>query len=301
MDWTVLYAVQAATGLPMPVVYSVVGMLSDASAHFSCEGADRMLGLANGTARVVVEAVQSLGVLPKSAGKPVKMTRSEAARAAANARWGNPANPDDDANAIACDYASHALHQTHPTHNLPPCIPPLKEKGIRINTPPSPSERPPVGAVHHSDQPDLLTASPAEPAPKPKRPPSSSQRFTAPTVDEVAEYCRERGNAVDADQWHAHYTANGWRVGKNPMRDWRAAVRTWERNAHGTPKPQTRDGPPMPRTYRECQDAERRQTAEDWLRRRGLMDDGEQAGDLGRAPGAATALRVIDADFRTQG
>lgn len=80
-------------------------------------------------------------------------------------------------------------------------------------------------------------------------------------------------------------------------------ARRWEDGEEQVPRAMSaaRDGPPMPRTYRECQDAERRQTAEDWLRRRGLTDDGEQAGDLGRAPGAATALRVIDADFRTQG
>lgn len=55
-------------------------------------------------------------------------------------------------------------------------------------------------------------------------------RFTPPTETEVADYCRERGKGVDPERWFAHYTSNGWRVGRNPMRDWRAAVRTWERN-----------------------------------------------------------------------
>lgn len=41
-------------------------------------------------------------------------------------------------------------------------------------------------------------------------------------------YCRERGNNVNPKKWYDHYTANGWKVGKNKMKDWKAAVRTWE-------------------------------------------------------------------------
>lgn len=53
--------------------------------------------------------------------------------------------------------------------------------------------------------------------------------FKKPTLDEVKAYCQERNNGVNAEQWIDHYTANGWRVGKNPMKDWKATVRTWER------------------------------------------------------------------------
>lgn len=56
------------------------------------------------------------------------------------------------------------------------------------------------------------------------------KRFKAPTVDEVSAYCRERGNGVDPQHFVDYYTANGWKVGKNPMKDWKAAIRTWERN-----------------------------------------------------------------------
>ena len=56
------------------------------------------------------------------------------------------------------------------------------------------------------------------------------KRFTAPTLEEVKEYCSERKNGVDAERFVNYYTANGWKVGKNPMKDWKAAVRTWERN-----------------------------------------------------------------------
>lgn len=58
-------------------------------------------------------------------------------------------------------------------------------------------------------------------------------RFVPPTVEEVAEYCRERGNKVDPQQFVDHYTANGWKVGgKGAMKDWKAAVRTWEKNGY---------------------------------------------------------------------
>lgn len=53
--------------------------------------------------------------------------------------------------------------------------------------------------------------------------------FHPPTVEEVKAYCLERKNKVDAVRFVDYYTANGWKVGKNPMKDWRAAVRTWER------------------------------------------------------------------------
>lgn len=60
---------------------------------------------------------------------------------------------------------------------------------------------------------------------------TKTKRFVPPTVEDVKEYCRERKNAVDAERFVDYYTANGWKVGKNPMKDWKAAVRTWERNA----------------------------------------------------------------------
>lgn len=54
------------------------------------------------------------------------------------------------------------------------------------------------------------------------------KRFTPPTLAEVTAYCRERQNAVDPQRFIDYYTANGWKVGKNSMKDWKAAVRTLE-------------------------------------------------------------------------
>ena len=55
------------------------------------------------------------------------------------------------------------------------------------------------------------------------------ERFTPPTVEDVAAYCLERKNGIDAEEFCAFYSSKGWRVGSSPMRDWKAAVRTWEK------------------------------------------------------------------------
>lgn len=54
-------------------------------------------------------------------------------------------------------------------------------------------------------------------------------RFRRPSVDEVRSYCLERHNRIDAEQFVDYYESKGWRVGHNPMKDWKACVRTWER------------------------------------------------------------------------
>lgn len=57
-----------------------------------------------------------------------------------------------------------------------------------------------------------------------------SSRFTPPTLEEVKEYCIERLNKVDADKFIDHYKASGWMRGKTKIKDWKACVRTWEKN-----------------------------------------------------------------------
>ena len=59
--------------------------------------------------------------------------------------------------------------------------------------------------------------------------PRTREKFTPPTLEDVRAYCQERKNNVDPERWLDHYTSNGWKVGRNPMKDWKAAVRTWER------------------------------------------------------------------------
>ena len=61
-----------------------------------------------------------------------------------------------------------------------------------------------------------------------------------PSLEEIGSYCRERGNSVDPQYFYNYYQSNGWRVGKNPMRDWKAAVRAWEGNGMGDKHAPTR-------------------------------------------------------------
>ena len=61
-----------------------------------------------------------------------------------------------------------------------------------------------------------------------------TKRFTQPTREEVQQYITEQGYHVDADRFVDYYTSNGWMVGKNHMKDWKAAVRTWERKSKQT-------------------------------------------------------------------
>ena len=54
--------------------------------------------------------------------------------------------------------------------------------------------------------------------------------FVIPSLEDVRAYCQERENGIDPELFIDKYTANGWMVGKNKMKDWKAAVRTWEKN-----------------------------------------------------------------------
>ena len=58
------------------------------------------------------------------------------------------------------------------------------------------------------------------------------KRFEKPTIFDVEKYCIERNNNVDPQHFVDYYESNGWKVGKNSMKDWKAAVRTWERNGY---------------------------------------------------------------------
>lgn len=72
----------------------------------------------------------------------------------------------------------------------------------------------------------------AQPVPD-KRPKEAAtntrKRFVKPTIEEVATYCQERANGIDAEAFVSYYESKGWRVGSSPMQDWKAAVITWER------------------------------------------------------------------------
>lgn len=62
------------------------------------------------------------------------------------------------------------------------------------------------------------------------------RRFTPPSVEEVKAYCDERKNNVDPQSFVDFYSSKGWKVGSSPMKDWQAAVRTWEKRDNEKPK-----------------------------------------------------------------
>ena len=66
---------------------------------------------------------------------------------------------------------------------------------------------------------------------------NKSHRFVPPTLEEVVAYCQERKNKVDPQTFIDHYEANGWFRGKTKIKDWKACVRTWEKNNNKQDKP----------------------------------------------------------------
>lgn len=70
--------------------------------------------------------------------------------------------------------------------------------------------------------------------------PPSRHQFSPPTVEEVKEYAKEKGYNIDPDRFVDYYTSNGWKVGKNPMKDWKAAVRSWSRKEQSSGKSESK-------------------------------------------------------------
>ena len=56
------------------------------------------------------------------------------------------------------------------------------------------------------------------------------ERFKKPTVEEIAEYCKERNNGIDAQYFWDSYNAKDWMIGKQKMKNWKSCIHTWERN-----------------------------------------------------------------------
>ena len=61
-------------------------------------------------------------------------------------------------------------------------------------------------------------------------------KFQKPSIDAIREYCVSRSNNVDAEQFFNFYESKGWVVGKSPMKDWKAAIRTWEKREKEVPQ-----------------------------------------------------------------
>ena len=82
-----------------------------------------------------------------------------------------------------------------------------------------------------------------------KRETEKRPRFSPPCVDDVKAYCDERNNGIDAQTFVDFYTAKGWKVGKEPMKDWKACVRTWEQRRKDERSKQEEPAFSMPRSF----------------------------------------------------
>ena len=67
--------------------------------------------------------------------------------------------------------------------------------------------------------------------------PKVNQRFKKPSIEEIKTYCEERNNGVNPEKFYNFYESKDWYVGKNKMKDWKASVRTWERNEDNSTLP----------------------------------------------------------------
>ena len=62
------------------------------------------------------------------------------------------------------------------------------------------------------------------------------KRFVKPTISDIEQYCSEKNISINAQQFIDYYESNGWKVGRNSMKDWQATVRRWASNNYGKKK-----------------------------------------------------------------
>lgn len=201
---------------------------------FDCESADVLLGLEDGSSAAIIEALRTKGLLDGD-----KVTAWEKRQ---------PKREDSSAERTRAyrERLKEKQSETQRDAGVTQCDARREENREILNTPLDTSLRSvsiPQGGAR-------------EKQPRP--------RFIPPTVGEVRDYCESRGNTVDPQAFVDFYESNGWRVGKNAMRDWRAAVRTWEakRKAEAQPLPVRRSAEEERRAHNDavCQRAYERWT-----------------------------------------
>ncbi len=99
----------------------------------------------------------------------------------------------------------------------------------------------------------------------------AQSRFSPPTVDEVRAYCQERGNSVNPERFIDFYASKGWRVGNQPMKDWKACVRTWEQRDNGNGGKVRQMSTVPAQNYDQRKYDEEPETLEDIMRRVGAL------------------------------
>lgn len=171
---------------------------------FDCEAADAVLGLEDGASEAIMRAMEKKGLLT---GERVTNWEKRQPKREDNStervrRFREKKKSETQCNA---EKREETLEESIVDNiNIPPTLSSLRSESV------SP------------------TGDPAPPAEKPKRASSAPFSRKPPTVEEVQAYCDARGNGIDAAAFVDFYASKGWKVGVSPMKDWRAAVRTWE-------------------------------------------------------------------------
>ena len=142
--------------------------------------------------------------------------RRNTAAAAAKARW-----EQSERNANAMRTHSESIPPAMPK----PCPPSPTPSPTPIPTPPPENER--------------AVAADAASLPSEKK-----TRFSPPTVEQVAEYCKEKNYNIDAESFVAFYESKGWKIGTTAMKSWKAACTTWSKRDGGQSRPTNRDETP---------------------------------------------------------
>jgi uncharacterized protein YdaU (DUF1376 family) len=145
-----------------------------------------------------------LGFLQKKADEEIESYKSKAGVARANGKKGG----------------RPPKTQSEPTITQPVNLANPEETGLKANYKPLTINQEPLT---NNQQPVIKDTG------------TKAKRFMPPTLDQILSYCNERLNNVDANKFIDHYTSNGWLVGKNKMKDWKAAVRTWEKSSFDKP------------------------------------------------------------------
>lgn len=184
-----------------------------------------------GKAGAAIEALVAVGFLERLSDGGLKVHDWEThsghlavfaarAKAAAKARWEKAAPKQDGAEAPELEASGSDRSAATPA--IGKC---LKHKEAMLEV-----QRSNAHAVHaeHAQHTQTDKGPAASQPQEPKR-----QAFVKPTLAELQAYIAEKGYSVDPEAFLAHYTSNGWKVGSNPMKDWRAAVVTWQKKQTG--------------------------------------------------------------------
>ena len=150
----------------------------------------------------------------KTAKKDIDLQRSKYSKQIASLEHANSYNPKHNGNPL----------ETHSISN-----------GVPMETQSKPIGKP-ISEKGEEKERDIPPTPPIEKDKESPKRNTNNRVFIPPTIEDVREYCLQQGYKIDTERFVDYYTSNGWMVGRNKMKDWKAAVRTWVRSSKGGEK-----------------------------------------------------------------